>query len=135
MWGDLTLVISWFEIDDIVQRICVLFVMICLFGFTLNIVQAFDTTWIQLISFYLAQRMFNAVYYAWIGYLLPMVRGYMFMHILCILIPASLWIASIQVEYPKRLALIWVAIFLGSYPRECSDTLSILITSQTSSVQ
>lgn len=28
--------------------------MVCLFGFTLNIVQAFETTWIQLVSFYVS---------------------------------------------------------------------------------
>ena len=31
----------------------------------------------------------------------------------CIAIPAAIWIASIQVEYPDRLALIWIAIALG----------------------
>ena len=28
--------------------------MICLFGFTLNIAQAFETTWTQLVSFYVS---------------------------------------------------------------------------------
>ena len=42
-----------------------------------------------------------------------MVRGYMVMHIVTILVPAALWIASIQLEYPHRLAIIWVAIWLG----------------------
>ena len=87
--------------------------MICLFGFTLNIAQAFETSWTQLVSFYLAQRMFNAAYYCWIGYLLPMIRGYMYMHIVCIFVPAALWIASIHVDYPQRLALIWIALILG----------------------
>ena len=31
----------------------------------------------------------------------------------CIAIPAAIYIASIQVEYPDRLALIWIAIVLG----------------------
>lgn len=41
-------------VDDIFQRILVLFLMICLFGFTLNIAQAFETTWIQLVAFYVS---------------------------------------------------------------------------------
>lgn len=77
---------------------------------------AFDNCWIQLIAFYLAQRIFNAIYFAWIGYVIPMVRGFMYMHILCIVVPAALWIASIQVEYPLRFAVIWVAIILGKPP-------------------
>lgn len=31
----------------------------------------------------------------------------------CNVIPAAIWIASIQVEYPDRLALIWIAVVLG----------------------
>lgn len=112
MWVDLTLLVSWFETNDIFQRILVLFLMICLFGFTLNIAEAFESTWTQLVAFYLAQRLFHAVHFLWIGYLLPMVRGYMLINAACIAIPAALWIASIQVEYPDRLALIWIAIVL-----------------------
>ncbi len=31
----------------------------------------------------------------------------------CIMIPTAIWIASIQVKYPDRLALVWIAIVLG----------------------
>lgn len=115
MWSDVTLIISWFETNDIFQRISVLFVMICLFGYTLNIVQAFETTWVQLIAFYLAQRLFNTVYLVWIAYLIPMVRGYMICQSILVLIPSALWIASIQLEYPDRLALVWPAIALDLF--------------------
>jgi len=115
MWSDLTLVISWFEVDDICQRISVLFIMISLFGYTLNIAQAFENTWIQLIAFFLAQRFFNEVYYIWIGYLIPMLRGYMLLNFICVLIPAALWISSIQLSYPLRSALIWPALILDFF--------------------
>ena len=42
-----------------------------------------------------------------------MVRGYMLINAACIAVPAAIWIASIHVEYPDRLALIWIAIVLG----------------------
>lgn len=32
IWSDLALIISWFETDDILQRLFVLFVMSCLLG-------------------------------------------------------------------------------------------------------
>ena len=35
------------------------------------------------------------------------------MNVVAIIVPSAIWIASIQVEYPKRLALIWIAIFIG----------------------
>ena len=42
-----------------------------------------------------------------------MVRGYMIMNAIAIVVPAAIWIASIQVDYPNRIALIWIAIFVG----------------------
>lgn len=39
----------------------------------------------------------------------------MIINAICIAIPAVIWIASVQVEYPDRLALIWVAIVLGQH--------------------
>lgn len=42
-----------------------------------------------------------------------MVRGYMIVNAASNVIPAVIWIASIQVDYPDRLALIWIAVVLG----------------------
>lgn len=44
-----------------------------------------------------------------------MVRRYMIINATCIAVPAAIWIASVQVEYPDRLALIWVAIFIDLF--------------------
>lgn len=44
-----------------------------------------------------------------------MVRGYMIINAACIAIPAAIYIASIHVEYPDRLALVWIAIVLGQF--------------------
>ena len=49
------------------------------------------------------------------GYLIPMIRGHMFSNVVLIIVPAALWIASIQLEYPVRLALIWPAITLDLF--------------------
>ena len=115
MWNDLMMFISWFETDDICQRVSVLFVMICLFGYTLNIVQAFETTWVQLVSFYLAQRLFSGLYLMSVAYMVPMVRGAMVFYSIMGLIPSLLWIASVHVDYPNRLALVWIAIPLDLF--------------------
>ena len=71
---------------------------------------AFDSTWTMLIAFYLTQRLFSAVYFVGMSFLIPMIRGTMLMHTLMVLIGSALWIASCSVEYPARLGLIWVAI-------------------------
>lgn len=62
----------------------------------------------------LAHRLFASLYYLWISYMLPIVRGYMITNTVLIVIPSILWIASIHVEYPRRLGLIWVALFFGT---------------------
>jgi len=39
--------------------------------------------------------------------------------------PVVIWIGSIQVEYPKRLALIWIAIFFGMSSLRTGDLSSL----------
>ncbi|KAF4629577.1 hypothetical protein G7Y89_g8568 [Cudoniella acicularis] len=112
IWSDMALIISWFETDDIVQRISVLFIMSCLLGLTTNMLNAFEDTYMQLVAFYLAARMFMGAYYFMLIFLIPMVRGMMMAHVILTLLPSALWIGSIYVEMPNRLALIWVAILI-----------------------
>ncbi|KAI9815775.1 MAG: hypothetical protein M1827_002171 [Pycnora praestabilis] len=115
IWADLTMIISWFETDDILQRICVLFVMICLLGLTTNIVEVFDQTYCELISFYLGARLFQAGYYMLICLLIPMIRGVMMFNTCMIFVGVALWISSIHVDTPQREALIWVTIALDLF--------------------
>ncbi|KAI9741143.1 MAG: hypothetical protein M1834_002856 [Cirrosporium novae-zelandiae] len=110
LWSDLTMIISWFETDDILQRVSVLFFMACLLGFTTNITHSMDTTYSQMLAFYLAQRLFTAIYYAWIAYLIPMVKGIMAGNATLITIAAALWISSIHVSWTSRLIFIWITI-------------------------
>lgn len=133
--------------DDIVQRILVLFFMACLFGYTTNIDASFDTTYSQLLAFYvrlciipsgtstafvdisqLTQRLFGAVYYLWVAYLVPMVHGCMIGNALLVVVPSSLWIASIYVEEPRRDILVWIAIVLDLFG---SSSLMILMRPPT----
>ena len=112
VWSDLALLISWFETDDIIQRVSVLFIMACLFGLTTNMLDAFHETYSQLIAFFLAARLFMGGYCLVLSYLVPMVRGMMIVQAILTLVPSVIWIGSIYVEMPDRLALIWTAIFL-----------------------
>lgn len=117
LWSDLTLTLSWFETDDIFSRFEMLFEIACLLGFTTNMTYSFyedekHNTYTMLVSFYLAARLKGVLHYAITSYFLPMVRGVMICECINILIPSSLWIASIHVSMPSRLGLIWVAIAL-----------------------
>lgn len=46
----------------------------------------------------------------------------MIINVIAIVVPSAIWIASIQVEYPKRLALIWIAIFIGEMRFPAKET-------------
>lgn len=108
----MTVLISWFQTDDIYQRLSVLFLLACLFGYTTNITDAFSGTYSQLIAFYLAARLYMGTYLVLVACLVPMVRGVMVSQIVPTVIAAAIWIASIYVPYPQQLALIWIAIIL-----------------------
>ncbi|KPM35125.1 hypothetical protein AK830_g11441 [Neonectria ditissima] len=115
IWTDVILVLSWFETDDVLTRLEILFEIACLLGFTTNMTYSFyedekHNTYTMMVSFYLAARLRGVVHFAVAAYLLPMVRGVMICESINILVPSALWIASIHVEMPSRLALIWIAI-------------------------
>ncbi|KAH6670073.1 bacterial low temperature requirement A protein-domain-containing protein [Halenospora varia] len=110
IWTDMSLIVSWFETDDIIQRISVLFIMSCLLGLTTNMLDAFEHTYTQLVAFYLAARLFMGAYYFILIFLIPMIRGMMIASVIMTVIPSALWIGTIYLEMPVRLALIWVTI-------------------------
>ncbi|KAI5370915.1 putative Low temperature requirement A [Septoria linicola] len=112
IWTDVALFISWFETDDVFQRLSILFLLACLFGYTTNIVEAFEHTYATLIGFYLAARLFMACYLLLCGYFIPMVRPVMIFHVAMTLLGAALWIGSVHVEWPNQLIPIFLALFV-----------------------
>ncbi|RSL65072.1 hypothetical protein CEP53_003828 [Fusarium sp. AF-6] len=120
IWADVTLVLSWFETDDVFTRLEILFEIACLLGFTTNMTYAFydneeHNTYTMLVSFYLAARLKSLAHYLITGFLLPMIRGVMICEAINVLIPSVLWIASIHVDMSSRLGLIWVALALDMW--------------------
>ncbi|KAM0715922.1 hypothetical protein Q7P37_008436 [Cladosporium fusiforme] len=134
IWNDMAIIIAWFETDDIFQRISILFLLACLFGYTTNIVEAFSTTYATLIGFYLAARLYMTTYLALVAWLVPMIRPVMIYYVVFAFINTGLWIGSIhgkhkahtlnisgqpadlhpspwEVSYPNQLALIFIALF------------------------
>lgn len=106
------MIINWFQVDDIFQRIGVLFYLVLLFGYTTNIQYAFEDTYTPMIAFFLTERLYEAFYFFLVGYWVSTIRGTMILHAVIMCCTSLLWIASIHVEYPTRLALIWPAIVI-----------------------
>lgn len=108
----MALIISWFETDDLFQRVSIVFLLATLFGYTTNITQAFEHTYPTLIGFYLASRLYMAAYLLLMSFLLPMIRPIMLWHVIIGLVGAGIWIGSIHVSWPVQLALIFIAMFI-----------------------
>src|SRR6266540_2194135 len=72
-------------------------------------------TYLQLVAYYVTARLFSAAYCVLTGFLLPMVWGMMVCMVALAVIPSVLWIASIYVEMPARLGLIFAALFLDIF--------------------
>lgn len=122
-WSDISLLISWFDCDDILRRCSVLFILVCLLGFTTNMASAFEHTYTSLVAFYLAARLFVALSLAWYAYTIPMVRASLLGNSVMVTLPAALWIGSIHVEGPSKQALIWPALALDTF----GSSLMILV--------
>jgi low temperature requirement protein LtrA len=109
-WSDISLLVSWFDSDDVVRRCSVLFILTCLLGFTTNMASAFEHTWTPLVAFYLAARLFLTLSFFWYAWMIPMVRGSLIANGVVTLIPAALWIGTVHVEEPAKQGLIWPAV-------------------------
>jgi low temperature requirement protein LtrA len=86
--------------------------MACLLGLTTNMLDAFSSTYAQLVAFYMAARLFMTGYCLSLAVVVPMVRPMMITQSVVSFIPCALWIGSIYISMPNRLATIWIAIFL-----------------------
>lgn len=120
VWTEITQLISWFETDDILQRLEILFLFSCLLGLTTNMIQSFSpdpehNTYTMMVAFYLTAIFFQACYCVLTGALLPLVRGVMISNFLVLVVPTALWIASIHVSMPARLGLVFPALALDLY--------------------
>ncbi|KAM7206286.1 Bacterial low temperature requirement A protein (LtrA) domain containing protein [Rhypophila sp. PSN 637] len=118
IWSGTAQLISWFETNDVLQRVKILFLIACLLGHTTNMLRAFHEghdTYTMLVSFYLAARFVMALSCAAAAVLVPLVRGAMIGHILHILIAGAFWIASTALPMPNRLIPIFIAIAIDLF--------------------
>jgi len=56
IWSNTDVIISWFETDEVFQRISILLLLTNLFGYKSNVTQALEHTYPTLVGFYLASR-------------------------------------------------------------------------------
>ena len=112
-----------FERDDVVQKVTVCFLLCNLFGYTTNIAYAFTKdvpgtkydTYIPMMSFYLINRCMGCIYYSWLAFVVPMIRGTLVFQCLVGVVGGAFWVASVHVHYPPQLALIWTAILIDAF--------------------
>ena len=117
------LTISRFERDDIVQKLSTCVYLVVLFGYTTNIGYAFESfsattstnTYVPMLSFYLIERFYSVLYFAWLAWVVPMVTGARLFQCFTAVVGAMFWIGSVQLDYPTRYIFIWIAIFIDLF--------------------
>jgi low temperature requirement protein LtrA len=115
IWGEVGTYMSWIAADDIIRRLSVLIFLVMLLGVTTNMADSWEATYAPMIGFYIAARWYSATYYAFTGYMIPMVRNAMIATSLMSFLPGLLWIGSIHTEEPNRQALIWIGLFIDIF--------------------
>lgn len=115
IWADITNMNNWFETGDVVQRLCIMLILLLILGFTVNVANGFESSYTAMVAFYLGERVLQGLYFLWVAALVPTIRGVMVCQTGLIVITTALWIASVQVEYPSRLALIIPAVSLDLF--------------------
>lgn len=105
---------------DVAERVAILFVFARLLGLTPDMIKRFSedpehNTYTMTVVFYLASQLFQACFCALTAVLLPVVKGVMISLVVAIVVPAALWIASLHVAMPGRVALIFAALFLDLF--------------------
>jgi low temperature requirement protein LtrA len=115
MWADITNMNNWFETGDVVQRLCIMFILLCILGFTTNVANAFESSETAMVTFYLGERVLQGVYFLWVAALVPTIRGVMVCQTGLILVTTAIWIISVHLEYPGRLGLMIPAVLLDLF--------------------
>lgn len=111
IWSDLSQVLAWLVMDDVIRRLSMLFMMVILLGLVTNMNGSFEHTWTPLIAFYVAGRWYMSTYFMWMAWLIPMVRPAMIGSAIVIFVPGLIWIGTIYLENYLKQAVVWVAIF------------------------
>ncbi|KAK5651160.1 hypothetical protein OQA88_13207 [Cercophora sp. LCS_1] len=97
IWADVQQIIGWPQTNDILQRVQILFLIVCLLGSTTNMLQMFhgeQDSFTQLVTFYLAARLFGALYCFMVAFWVPLVKGMMTSTAVNVVIGAGLRISS-----------------------------------------
>ncbi|KAG0649315.1 hypothetical protein D0Z07_4599 [Hyphodiscus hymeniophilus] len=115
MWADITNMNNWFETGDVIQRVCIMFILLCILGFTTNVANAFESSYTAMVAFYLGERLLQGCYFLWTAALVPTIRGVMILQTGVILTTTAIWITSIHTDYPGRLGLMIPAVFLDLF--------------------
>ncbi|KAI9685793.1 MAG: hypothetical protein M1820_010741 [Bogoriella megaspora] len=116
IWQDISQMVNWFDADDIMRRIYIIFLLVCLLGMATNISECFNDTWTPLVACYITARLFHALSLIGCAVLLPMVRATLIGQALLVIIPVILWIGTIHIENIwHRLPLIFVTLFIEPF--------------------
>ena len=62
IWADITNMNNWFETGDVVRRLCIMLILLFILGFTVNVANAFESSYTAMVAFYLGERVLQGLY-------------------------------------------------------------------------
>lgn len=111
-WKELGMYTALFVQEDIQRRFSVLFVLVCLVGFTINMEGFFGDTYTALIAFYVTAGLLFAMSWLFYAFWLPTIRLVLVSNAAVLFLSIPMWIGSIHDHTSSRYILIWIGLFL-----------------------
>lgn len=90
-WSEIAMYVAWFVQEDIVRRLSVLFVLVCLLGFTINMEGFFGNTYTAMVAFYVTAGLMSTFSWLYYSSLLPKIRLVLISNSALLLISIPLW--------------------------------------------
>jgi low temperature requirement protein LtrA len=111
-WTEIVLYMAWFIQEDVVRRLSVIFVLVCLVGLTVNMEGFFGNTYTALVAFYVTAGLMSGFSWLYYAAMMKMIRNTLISNGVFLIVSAVLWIGSIHDHTSGRYVLIWMGLFL-----------------------
>ena len=111
-WTEISVYSTSFVEEDILRRLSIIFVLICLLGLTINMGGFYADTYTALVAFYTTAGLMSAFSWLWYASILPTIKATCIIYASFLFFSIPLWIGSIHDHNNTRYILIGIALFV-----------------------
>ena len=111
-WTEISVYSTSFVEEDILRRLSIIFVLICLLGLTINMEGFYADTYTALVAFYATAGLMSAFSWLWYGSILPSIKATCIIYASFLFFSVPLWIGSVHDHTNTRYILVAIALFV-----------------------